>query len=53
MGITREDLVYDVGRHVDDSHNFEAGDFQSGNKKATKERNYGKPVRSGPVVGRS
>ena len=24
MGITREDLVYDVGRHVDDSvHQFE------------------------------
>ncbi len=51
MGIIREDLVYDVGRHVDDSvHNFEEWGLpiwkQSGDegKKLTE---GGKPVRSG------
>jgi adenylylsulfate reductase subunit A len=51
MGITREDLVYDVGRHVDDSvHNFEEWGLpiwkQPGDegKKLTE---GGKPVRSG------
>ncbi len=51
MGIVREDLVYDVGRHVDDSvHNFEEWGLpiwkQSGDegKKLTE---GGKPVRSG------
>ena len=51
MGITREDLIYDVGRHVDDSvHNFERWGLpiwkQSGDEgKALDEG--GKPVRSG------
>src|SRR3990167_311044 len=51
MGITREDLVYDVGRHVDDSvHHFEEWGLpvwkQPGDegKKLTE---GGKPVRSG------
>ena len=51
MGIVREDLVYDVGRHVDDSvHHFEEWGLpiwkQSGDegKKLTE---GGKPVRSG------
>ena len=51
MGIIREDLVYDVGRHVDDSvHHFEEWGLpiwkQSGgeDKKLTE---GGKPVRSG------
>jgi adenylylsulfate reductase subunit A len=51
MGIIREDLVYDVGRHVDDSvHNFEEWGLpiwkQAGDegKKLTE---GGKPVRSG------
>ena len=51
MGIVREDLVYDVGRHVDDSvHNFEEWGLpvwkQPGDegKKLTE---GGKPVRSG------
>jgi adenylylsulfate reductase subunit A len=51
MGITREDLVFDVGRHVDDSvHNFEKWGLpiwkQPGDEgKALKDG--GKPVRSG------
>ena len=51
MGIVREDLIYDVGRHVDDSvHNFEKWGLpiwkQPGDEgKALKEG--GKPVRSG------
>ncbi|HHB13262.1 MAG TPA: adenylyl-sulfate reductase subunit alpha [Chromatiales bacterium] len=51
MGIVREDLVYDVGRHVDDSvHNFEKWGLpiwkQPGDEgKPLKEG--GKPVRSG------
>ena len=37
MGIIREDLVYDVGRHVDDSvHNFEEWDCRSGDSQVTK-----------------
>ncbi len=51
MGIVREDLVYDIGRHVDDSvHNFEEWGLpvwkQPGDegKKLTE---GGKPVRSG------
>jgi len=31
MGITREDLVYNIARHVDSTvHLFENGDYQSG-----------------------
>ena len=51
MGITREDLVYDVGRHVDDSiHHFEKWGLpiwkQEGDEgKSLKEG--GKPVHSG------
>jgi adenylylsulfate reductase, subunit A len=51
MGIIREDLVYDVGRHVDDSvHNFEDWGLpvwkQPGDEDKTL-RQGGKPVRSG------
>ncbi len=51
MGITREDLVYDVGRHVDDSvHNFEKWGLpiwkQSGDEGKLL-ADGGKPVRSG------
>ncbi len=51
MGITREDLVYDVGRHVDDSvHHFEKWGLpvwkQAGDEgKSLKEG--GKPMRTG------
>ncbi len=60
MGIIREDLVYDLGRHVDDSvHLFEdwglpvwktddEGKTHDGAYKGTKLRDGGKPVRSGP-----
>jgi adenylylsulfate reductase subunit A len=59
MGITREDLVYDVGRHVDDSvHNFEDwglpiwkkdadGKNVDGSKSMPKLRDGGEPVNSG------
>ena len=51
MGITREDLVYDVGRHVDDSvHNFEEWGLpiwkQAGDEGKMLTEG-GKPVRSG------
>jgi adenylylsulfate reductase subunit A len=51
MGIVREDLVYDVGRHVDDSvHNFEEWGLpiwkQPGDEDKTLVQG-GKPVRSG------
>ncbi len=51
MGIIREDLVYDVGRHVDDSvHNFEEWGLpiwkQSGDEGKMLTEG-GKPVRSG------
>ena len=51
MGITREDLVYDVGRHVDDSvHHFEEWGLpvwkQPGDE-SKKLTEGGKPVRSG------
>jgi adenylylsulfate reductase subunit A len=51
MGIVREDLVYDVGRHVDDSvHNFEKWGLpiwkQPGDEGKTLPEG-GKPVRSG------
>lgn len=51
MGITREDLVYDVGRHVDDSvYNFEEWGLpiwkQSGDE-GKKLAEGGKPVRTG------
>ncbi|MDP1718523.1 MAG: FAD-binding protein, partial [Burkholderiales bacterium] len=51
MGIIREDLVFDVGRHVDDSvHNFEQWGLpiwkQPGDEDKTL-REGGKPVRSG------
>ncbi len=51
MGIVREDLVYDVGRHVDDSvHNFEEWGLpiwkQEGDEGKTLPEG-GKPVRSG------
>ena len=51
MGITREDLVYDVGRHVDDSvHNFEDWGLPIWKQKGDegiKLRDGGRPVRSG------
>ena len=59
MGITREDLVYDLGRHVDDSvHEFEEwglpvwkkapdGHTMDGAQEAPKLSEGGKPVRSG------
>lgn len=51
MGITREDLVYDTGRHVDDSvHNFEDWGLPIWKQKGDegkKLRDGGKPVRSG------
>jgi adenylylsulfate reductase subunit A len=51
MGIVREDLIYDVGRHVDDSvHNFEDWGLpiwkQPGDE-GKPLRQGGKPVRSG------
>ena len=51
MGITREDLVYDVGRHVDDSvHNFEKWGLPIWKQKGDEDKPLvegGKPVRSG------
>jgi adenylylsulfate reductase subunit A len=51
MGIIREDLVYDVGRHVDDSvHNFEDWGlpiWKSPGDEDKSLRQGGKPVRSG------
>ncbi|MDM8567571.1 adenylyl-sulfate reductase subunit alpha [Candidatus Halobeggiatoa sp. HSG11] len=59
MGITRDDLAYDLGRHVDDSvHLFEDwglpiwktdenGERHDGSKGGTPLRDGGKPVRSG------
>ena len=51
MGITREDLVYDVGRHVDDSvHHFEEWGLPVWKKPGDEGktlREGGQPVRSG------
>ena len=51
MGITREDLVYDVGRHVDDSvHNFEEWGLPIWKQKGDEGKTLtegGKPVRTG------
>jgi len=51
MGITREDLVYDVGRHVDDSvHHFEKWGLPIWKQKGDEGRSLaegGKPVRTG------
>src|SRR3990172_6630545 len=51
MGIIREDLVYDIGRHVDDSvHNFEDWGLPIWKAKGDEGktlRQGGKPVRSG------
>jgi len=51
MGIVREDLVYDVGRHVDDSvHNFESWGLPVWKQKGDEDKTLvqgGKPVRSG------
>ncbi len=59
MGITRDDLAYDVGRHVDDSvHLFEewglpiwktdeSGERHDGSKGLPSLKDGGKPVRSG------
>jgi adenylylsulfate reductase, subunit A len=51
MGIVREDLVYDVGRHVDDAvHNFEDWGLPVWKQPGDEEkplRQGGKPVRSG------
>ena len=51
MGIVREDLIYDVGRHVDDSvHNFEDWGLPIWKAQGDEEkplRSGGKPVRSG------
>jgi adenylylsulfate reductase, subunit A len=51
MGIVREDLVYDVGRHVDDSvHNFEDWGlpiWKRPGDEGKSLRKGGKPVRSG------
>ena len=50
-GITREDLVYDVGRHVDDSvHHFEKWGLPIWKQKGDEDKTLaegGKPVRSG------
>ncbi len=51
MGIVREDLVYDVGRHVDDSvHHFEEWGLPVWKQKGDEGKKLtegGKPVRSG------
>ncbi|MFN7085322.1 MAG: adenylyl-sulfate reductase subunit alpha [Burkholderiales bacterium] len=51
MGIIREDLVYDVGRHVDDSvHNFEEWGLPIWKQPGDEDKKLsegGKPVRSG------
>ncbi|MDJ0958306.1 MAG: adenylyl-sulfate reductase subunit alpha [Arenicellales bacterium] len=51
MGIVREDLVYDVGRHVDDSvHHFEEWGLPIWKQKGDEGKKLtegGKPVRSG------
>jgi len=51
MGIIREDLVYDVGRHVDDSvHNFEEWGLPIWKQPGDEDKRLvdgGKPVRSG------
>ncbi len=51
MGITREDLVYDVGRHVDDSvHHFEKWGLPIWKQEGDEDkplREGGRPVRSG------
>ncbi|MBI2311260.1 MAG: adenylyl-sulfate reductase subunit alpha [Betaproteobacteria bacterium] len=51
MGIVREDLIYDVGRHVDDSvHNFEDWGLPIWKQPGDEEKSLrggGKPVRSG------
>jgi adenylylsulfate reductase subunit A len=51
MGIIREDLVYDVGRHVDDSvHHFEDWGLPVWKQKGDEDKTLvqgGKPVRSG------
>jgi adenylylsulfate reductase subunit A len=51
MGITREDLVYDVGRHVDDSvHQFEEWGLPIWKQPGDEDKKLvdgGKPVRSG------
>ncbi|MBF0355789.1 MAG: adenylyl-sulfate reductase subunit alpha [Alphaproteobacteria bacterium] len=51
MGITRDDLVYDVGRHVDDSvHLFEEWGLPIWKDKGSEDvalKDGGKPVRSG------
>jgi len=51
MGIVREDLVYDVGRHVDDSvHNFEEWGLPIWKQPGDEDKKLsagGKPVRSG------
>jgi adenylylsulfate reductase subunit A len=51
MGITREDLVYDVGRHVDDSvHHFEKWGLPIWKQPGDEGKSLvegGKPVRSG------
>jgi len=51
MGIVREDLIYDVGRHVDDSvHNFEDWGLPIWKQPGDEDKSLrqgGKPVRSG------
>ncbi len=51
MGIVREDLIYDVGRHVDDSvHNFEDWGLPIWKQKGDEDKSLregGAPVRSG------
>ncbi|MCP4410413.1 MAG: adenylyl-sulfate reductase subunit alpha [Gammaproteobacteria bacterium] len=51
MGITREDLVYDTGRHVDDSvHNFEKWGLPIWKRPGDEDKALsegGKPMRSG------
>ncbi|MBI3937780.1 MAG: adenylyl-sulfate reductase subunit alpha [Betaproteobacteria bacterium] len=51
MGITREDLIYDVGRHVDDSvHQFEEWGLPIWKQPGDEDKKLaegGKPVRSG------
>ena len=54
MGITRDDLVYDVGRHVDDTvHLFEEWGLPIWKTKETEGvalKDGGKPVRSGKLA---
>ena len=50
MGITREDLVYDVGRHVDDSvHNFEKWGLPIWKQPGDEGKRLGRRRQAGPL----